>query len=178
MFFIGGIHGVGKSVFCEVLSRTMQIPHFSSSELISRQKNEKFNTDKKVSDYNNNQNFLLDGIKNQNLNGANFLLDGHFCLINNENEIIRIPENTFIDLAPSKILVLINEPEVIWERLLERDGIKYDLEFIEVFQSQELSYANEISVKLNIPISIIDSKDLMESINKAESFLNNINIVS
>lgn len=58
--------------------------------------------------------------------GRWYLLDGHFCLLNNEGIISKIPEETFINLSPRGIILLTDSIENISYRLNDRDNIKYD----------------------------------------------------
>lgn len=169
MLFIGGIHGVGKSVFCKKISEYLNIPHFSSSELINKQKKENLRTDKKVADAEKNQDFLLDALDKQDVKGGTFLLDGHFCLLNKEGSIVKISEETFEKLSPNVLIVLTNDPAVICERLFKRDGVKYDLHFLSRFQTKEIEYANELSVKLDVPICILNSDNMEQNKQKVLS---------
>lgn len=34
--FIGGVHGVGKTVFCEILSSSIEFAHVTASNLINK----------------------------------------------------------------------------------------------------------------------------------------------
>ncbi|WP_141432452.1 ATP-binding protein [Bacillus sp. 03113] len=151
MIFIGGIHGVGKSFLCKKISEELKLEHHSSSQLISSKKNENFNSNKKIKDVDSNQSFLISALKELDLTNKLFLLDGHFCLLDMDQKISKIPEDTFTTLAPKGIVVLTDKIELIAERLLKRDQKHYTYEFLEKFQKTEVDYANYIAMKLQLP---------------------------
>ncbi|MFB7637685.1 ATP-binding protein [Peribacillus butanolivorans] len=166
MIFVGGIHGVGKSYFCNSFSREFEILHFSSSELISKQKKEQYSSNKMIKSVNKNQDFLLDALEILELTEEHFLLDGHFCLLNKEGKIIKIPEETFHKLNPNVIILLTDSVESIALRLIERDNREYDFDFLKRFQKEELEYATVISEKLDIPLHVYKMGNSLEILNR------------
>lgn len=48
MIFISGIHGVGKSYFCNQVKKLTGIATYTASELISSEKNELFSANKQI----------------------------------------------------------------------------------------------------------------------------------
>lgn len=161
MIFISGVHGVGKTFFCNKIKTDLGIDCYSSSSLIANQKKQEFSSDKRVDGINENQLFLLQAVKELRDKGKEFLLDGHFCLLNGEGKITRIPVDTFFALAPNSIVLLTENPDIISKRRQERDNIACSAETIKVFQEEEIKYANEISETLKIPIMIASgSKDI------------------
>ena len=154
MIFIGGIHGVGKSFFCDKVKSELSILTYSSSELIAERKMVYFSSDKLIPDIDDNQQHLLSAINELNSLGIQYLLDGHFCLLNAEGQVTRIPEGTFYDLHPDAIILLTEKPEVIAERRKQRDGLNYKLDDIGKFQDNEIAYATEIANILGIPIRV------------------------
>lgn len=90
------------------------------------------------------------------------MLDGHFCLLNKDDEITRIPYSTYEGISPSALVVLIDKPENIYARLSSRDSIRHDLALLRSFQEQEILYAEYIRDKLSIPYLMsnpIENKD-------------------
>ncbi len=154
MIFISGVHGVGKSYFCNKMKNQLGIETFSASKLISERKHTNFQTNKLIPDIDENQQYLLIAVQELNSINRNYLLDGHMCLLNERCEITRIPEDTFIALQPQAIILLIDEPEIIAERRKSRDGVDHNINQIKEFQNEEIVYAKETSSKLGIPLKI------------------------
>lgn len=162
--FIGGIHGVGKTTFCKLLTERIGYLHYSASSLIKEYKN--LEKDKKVDKVNENQDILITAIKNTFNIQNNYILDGHFCLLDTKNQIIEVPFSTFETLNLKKIIVLKDSSCNIHEKLLKRDKINYDIDLIENFQDKELSYSKKIANLLNIPYKVFDiHSDIAEVIN-------------
>jgi len=156
IIFVGGIHGVGKTTLCSQISKEHKIEHFSSSDLIKKLVGSSLSSGKRTSNINSNQNILIESIESFCPKDNYFLLDGHFCLIDKNNNITRIPEQTFAELNLYSIIVLKNSIETISKNLHSRDSMHYPLEFIERFQNEELCYSKEISNLLKIDYKVID----------------------
>ncbi len=151
IIFVGGVHGVGKTTLCTTIASRFNIKHFSASNLISIEKEEEHLSTKQVENIVKNQDILVTAI-NKNFESEEwYLLDGHFCLLNKNNEVTKIPYSTYEGICPSAILVLIDQPENIYTRLSARDSIKHEVALLRSFQEQELSYAEYIRDRLNIP---------------------------
>jgi adenylate kinase len=151
IIFVGGVHGVGKTTLCKNIELRFNIEHFSASNLIAREKAEKHLRNKQVENIAGNQDILVKAINEYLKNDNTYLIDGHFCLLNKDNEITKIPYSTYEGICPSAIIVLVDEPENIYTRLSSRDSIKHDLALLRSFQEQEIYYAEYIRDKLNIP---------------------------
>jgi len=148
--FIGGIHGVGKGTICDKIESESNLIHLSASDVlnwgeISDLKN------KRVSRFDESQNRLLTGLKNVINPNKEYLLDGHFCLLNIEGLPEKVHEKTFMVINPRTISVVIEDPEIIFYRLLQRDGKGYDLSILAQMQEMEIEYAKKLSIKFNIP---------------------------
>lgn len=154
MIFVSGIHGVGKSYFCRLVSEKIGLKYYTASQLIAGKRKASFLSDKHVAEIKDNQSWLLEALKDLSMAGGDFILDGHFCLLDEAGVVTRIPEKTFVDLKPDRIVLLTEKPEVISERRLQRDGVKQDISEIEAFQNEECRYAREISELLNVPLEI------------------------
>lgn len=59
MIFVSGIHGVGKTYFCNLIKEKLGIESYSASHLIADRRNKGFSADKCVSDIDDNQSFLF-----------------------------------------------------------------------------------------------------------------------
>ena len=97
--------------------------------------------------------------------GTEFLLDGHFCLLNADGEITRIPEDTFTQLNPDAIVLLTEDPDIIAQRRFQRDHVEHKPSEIAQFQNAEIEYAKEVAKKLNVPLKVsYGSKDIDNTI--------------
>lgn len=79
MIFISGVHGVGKSYFCNIAKDKLGISAYSASQLISKEKNELFAANKLIADIEDNQVHLLSAIAKLRATGKEFILDGLYC---------------------------------------------------------------------------------------------------
>ena len=159
MIFVGGIHGVGKTRFCKEAANLTGVPSYSASLLISERKNVRFPKDKNIQGIDENQSFLMSAVKELKASSNQFLIDGHFCLLDESGHVVRINKSTFLAIAPEGILILTETPTVIVERRLARDGVKSNLSEIMEFQNEEISYAQELAMDMNIPIAILSGED-------------------
>lgn len=165
MIFISGVHGVGKSYFCNILKERFGIASYSASSLIEERKKAGFSADKLVSDIDENQFYLLDAVNELKATGDEFLLDGHFCLLNQSGAFTRISLDTFTTLSPDAIVLLTEDPSVIAKRRQNRDGVEHFTAEIKAFQDEEIKYAQEVAVFLHIPLKIsIGSNDIENTI--------------
>ena len=128
MIFVSGVHGVGKSYFCNLVKEVTGIKTHSSSPLIAEKKQLKFAKDKLIPDIDDNQQFLLLAVDELKASDRNFILDGHFCLLNASGEVQRISYDTFTMLKPDAIVLLTEESEIIMSRRKKRDGIAITVE--------------------------------------------------
>lgn len=164
MLFVGGIHGVGKTFLGKKIANKINVPHFSSSNLIALQKQQAFETDKRIQKVEENQDFLIEAIRSLNIPTKNFILDGHFCLLNKEEKIMRIPQDTFVNLNPNAILIIKDSIEMIFQRLKKRDNQIYSLALLELFQQEEIQYAKEIANLIDVPLFIHDNTESLNNL--------------
>jgi adenylate kinase len=164
MIFVSGIHGVGKTFFCKQMKEQLGINAYSASELIAKKRNRGFSTDKIVSGIDENQLLLLDAVNELHAIGDEFILDGHFCLLNADGIISRIPIDTYISLSPDMIILLTENPEIIAARRFQRDGIVVNKVDIDSFQKEEIAYADEVARKLGIQLDVSSGSSDLENI--------------
>lgn len=155
LLFIAGIHGAGKTFFSEKYL-TPSGWHCSSASSIIKNNNGIVRNNKMVTELQKNQEKLLCGIRNLRLQYSDIAIDGHFTLINEVGSISRVPQETFLGIAPKYIILLTAPCELIKQRLEMRDHCVWDLEKIENFQTQEQQYATAFANKYSIPIATID----------------------
>lgn len=79
MIFISGVHGVGKSYFCNIAKDKLGISAYSASQLISKEKNVLFAANKLIADIEDNQVHLLSAIAKLRATGKEFILDRPVC---------------------------------------------------------------------------------------------------
>ena len=139
MIFISGIHGVGKSYFCNLVKEATGIECYSASSLIKERKKKGFPADKRVADIDENQLYLLAVVDDLRASVGEFLLDRHFCLWNTDGVITRISLNTFTTLRPEAIVLLTETPEIIAKRCQERDNVAHKVSDIKAFQDEEIA---------------------------------------
>ena len=154
MIFVCGVHGVGKTQYCKSLGRETGRRCFSASELILKRGKENFHH-KKVENIKLNQRFLIDEVEARKSTGIDFILDGHLCLLNQAGKIELINEAVIRALKIDLLIVLVDKPYAIQERMKQRDGILWDEQFIKVFQEKEIEYAQKLGVDLNIDYKIV-----------------------
>lgn len=158
--FIGGVNGVGKTALSNELSKRLDNRVVLTCREIIEWNNPHI---KHVGNVKDNQDVLLSNIPFFIDIEKQYLLNGHFCLINKEMMIEKIPLYVFETLSPSVIVVVINKVDLIRKRLLERDGIDYSLSLLEDFQEQELEYSKTIAENLGIKL-LLYSGDNVDSI--------------
>lgn len=162
MIFVSGIHGVGKTYFCNVLKRRLGIEAYSASQLIAEKKKQPFSANKYISNIDENQFFLLEAVHELREEKKEFILDGHFCLLDANGAITRISREIFAFLKPDMLLLLTEDPVIIAERRFQRDGVRQELSEIISFQEAEKLYAIEIATELRIPLEIMKGAEDIE----------------
>ncbi|MGO4773606.1 ATP-binding protein [Flavobacterium sp. W22_SRS_FK3] len=157
IIFIGGIHGSGKGTICETLKNKIDLIHLTASEVL---KWDELSTqeEKLVTNIDETQNRLVINLNKIVEENKTYLLDGHYCLLNKDGKPEKIPIQTFKDINPKKIILVIANPETIKKRLAKRDAKTYDINIIEEFQNLEINFATEISEILEISLHIINSE--------------------
>lgn len=154
MIFVGGVHCVGKTYFCKQINKMVGINSYTVSDLIYDTENTLYR-DKRVENINKNQEILLERVSK--IKDKEFLLDGHFCLLDKEESIIKIPYDIFKKLQPNKIVIITDEPKTIVTRRRDRDDVIVKKSKIVQFQNIEIEYAIDVANKLGIPYFIFDN---------------------
>lgn len=152
--FIGGIHGAGKSTICNNLCESFKINYLSASKVIKWAELNDDLKNKKVTDIPLTQNLLIEGLKKSVLGKEYYLLDGHYCLLNKDSKITKIPFETFEAINPFLLLLITDDINEIKSRLELRDKKTYEYSLLEDMQNSELAYAKELSYKLGVELSI------------------------
>jgi adenylate kinase len=164
LIFIGGIHGVGKSTFCEKLqSHHQDIEQFSASDLIKSYKSNAFTSNKKVGEIVDNQEILVSAYNAQEKSKTFVLLDGHYCLFNSEYEPQNIPVSVFRALKIQFFILLTAPIDIVLQRMESRDEIVFPPDKFRELQSLEASSAKHISSVLKKPLLVLNHKDITEN---------------
>ncbi|WP_099328285.1 ATP-binding protein [Clostridium paraputrificum] len=170
IIFVGGIHGVGKITVCNKIKKLLGVEAYSSSELIKKYNSLLLSKDKRVEDINKNQDILLKAISKYVCDNDIALLDGHFTLISKDGAITDIPIETFLYMELCSIVMVVDKPDKIVDRLRSRDSKDYSLKFVDDFQTREINRANYVSGVTGINLYYYeygsDISDLIEFINK------------
>lgn len=156
--FIGGIHGSGKGNICLDVVKNTDLIHLTASEVLKWDELSR-REEKVVKDINFTQDRLVTNLKAIIDMDKNYLLDGHYCLLNKMGIPEKIPIDTFSGIKPSKLILVITNPETIKLRLEKRDSKNYELNLINDFQSLEALTAKEVSEHLKVPLFIIKSEE-------------------
>jgi len=146
IIFIGGIHGVGKSTFCQKVSRILDVQHFSASTLINME-NRVSNDNISAVNIQRNQKLLLTALDKLPPEDV-YLIDGHYCLINSRGIIHKIPLSVFENINPKVIITLTDKCDRIAIRLKKKEDIILNEDFIPDFQKSEISYSEEVAESL------------------------------
>lgn len=170
--FIGGIHGVGKSTICQHISRELNMEYLSASELLRWEDINDDTKNKKVKNIPFTQNRLITGLSNTVQEGKYYLLDGHYCLLNEKEEIEKISVDVFKQINPKVLGVIIGDIIEIKTRLDLRDNKNYGFELLEQLQDSELDYAKELSIALKVPLYIEKCNDAMAILNHLSKIYN------
>lgn len=153
MIFVCGIHGVGKTYYCQKKSEEFGIPYFTASNLIKKKNNQGFK-EKKVYDISINQKILIEEVQKVQRQQNNFILDGHLCLLDMKGKIQKVQIEVLSKMNIESLVVIIDGVKEIQDKIWKRDGIKYETKFLEFFQNEEVKYAKKVASQLNIDLII------------------------
>lgn len=170
IIFMGGVHGSGKNFLVDSIKSGIPFIHLTASEVL-KWKEISGNPDRKlVNSIANTQDILIKNLKKIVKKGQNYLLDGHFTLLNKSGEIEKVPMDTFIQIAPKALIVKVSAPDIILQRLKNRDNQIWDLDKISRMQKQELEYAQLIAIKLRVPFYQLENnqENILEDILQKE----------
>lgn len=154
IFFIGGIHGVGKSTFCHQICHSHQLKYLSASEVLKWNNINEDPNNKKIKNISDNQDQLIIGLKSVVKENYFYVLDGHYCLLNKKEEIVKVPLETFKQINPLSLSLIVSDISDIKQRLDERDKQIYSNILLERMQAAETNYAREIAKNLKVPLTI------------------------
>ncbi len=156
VIFIAGVYGVGKSTVCDKLSESLNIPHYSASDIISKSNGEKYGRNKAVSDANSNQNILINEVEDILKKHEKIILSGHFCIFDKNQNVIELPTFVYEKIYLEKIILLEKDLSTIVGNLSIRDDKKYISSNISELQKMEKESAVKVSKYNNVPLYIYE----------------------
>ena len=154
IIFVAGTYGVGKSTLCDKLSKKLNIPSYSSGDLISEINGEIYGANKVVKDKTANQNILITAVNRKLSLNPVFMLAGHFCIFNKSGEVELLPEFVYKEMPISKLILLETEIDTIINNIRSRDNKLYSLDAIKSLILTERKQAEIISEQLNLPLHV------------------------
>lgn len=161
LFFIGGIHGVGKTSCCSKVAQLIGWQSLTASTLIKIEEASAISgQSKNVDQVSGNQDLLISSLqKHLRINNQPTLLDGHFTLKNRDDLISKIDVDVFYKLGLSGIIIFRDDPYKIGKRINDRDEKAYDISELEVHQNTEIEHGQEIASHLGVPMILLDAFD-------------------
>ena len=173
--FIGGIHGVGKSIICQHICSELNLEYLSASELLKWKAINEDATNKNVKDIPDTQDRLILGLTNTVQKGKYYLLDGHYCLLDSNNKVVNVPLETFEKINPFCLNLIIGDILEIKKRLETRDNKSYNYALLECLQNEELTYAKYLSKTLGIALNLGTQGDYSQLLLSLRTFLTSKN---
>jgi adenylate kinase len=160
--FIGGIHGVGKSTICKHICTETGLLHLTASEVLKWKEINIDETNKKVVDVHQTQDRLVTNLSLLIKPHYKYLLDGHYCLLTSNGDVEKVPLETFKQLNPFSLNLIIGDVEKIKARLETRDCKPYDIGLLNEMQNSEIAYANELSKVLNLKLNVGTTEEISQ----------------
>lgn len=156
VIFLAGVHGVGKGYLGTPVAKALGVSHFTASQLIREEKGQAtWGTDKKVADLNNNQSALIRAVAQKRITNRDILLDGHFVLRNSAGTLTPLEQSVFAQLKLSGVILLIEDTNIVVDRLALRDGITPNLEEISELADAESEHAHVVCQELGLPLLVL-----------------------
>jgi hypothetical protein len=107
---------------------------------------------KAVANVSQNQHRLLAALQKHPQRYTGILLDGHYCLRSTRGDITPIDSAVFRQFEPLALVLVEAEPDVIRQRLQNRDGWAPDASVIDQMVSIERSHADAVAYLLGVPL--------------------------
>jgi adenylate kinase len=164
IIFVAGIHGVGKTSFCQRVAEALAFDHISASTLIRRAQQRSSEQHKAVAAVAKNQDALISELHKHHWEAQALLLDGLFCLLTTANAIQPVPMATFQEMCPGAVILLQEQAVTIQQRLQARDSVAYPLDLLEALQAAETHQATLVCDALGIPLLTITGGDVTEAL--------------
>lgn len=164
IFFLGGVHGTGKSSLASAIGVRVSATVLSASQLIRDEGFEPSEADKRVHDIDGNQERLLRALTHHRKESKKILLDGHYCLRSVVGDAVAIPVEVFKCIAPTALLLLVDEPVSIVQRLKERDGVTHQVADVTALMECEREAALVVSNELRIALRVLNAPPSIDDV--------------
>lgn len=156
--FVAGIHGVGKTYVASRATLPPGMRSVSASKLIKDEKQSaNWGVDKRVADVDANQIALTSAVNRLNGAGAKLLLDGHFVLLGQSGEFIRLGAEVFESMHLSGVILVEADAQTVVDRLAGRDDRESTVKRNEEFLLAERIHAQDTCRALGIPLVVLAS---------------------
>lgn len=171
VIFVAGIHAVGKSTVCNVVSDEFGIPHLTASQIIRDEKSSAVSANSKlVADVMDNQRLLIQGVARL-LETGYLLLDGHFTMRRKSDAGIEpVHVDVFRDLRVGSVVLFTDHPEEIAKRMYARDGVLHPVGMFQSHQDAEIAHAKHVADTLGLPIVTLEAFDTKGMVNAMTSW--------
>jgi adenylate kinase len=160
--FLGGIHGVGKTYLSDLLPADIELRHVTASSMI-KEECPSINCDTKkqvTDDLKENQIGPPRAVRRLNDTGIRLILDGHFVLLDARGGFFHVKLEVFESLSLDGAILIEAEPRAVAARILERDRVIRDEEWLATFMTEERRHGQAVCKALNIPLEILQSPQL------------------
>lgn len=172
VIFLAGVHGVGKGFLGTAVAKTLEISHFTASQLIREEKGlATWGTDKKTSELGDNQQALIRAVSQRRLICPSILLDGHFVLRNAQGILTPLAATVFRELHLSGVILLTEELHTIVGRLAMRDKDETNPYAISELAEAECAHALAVCHELELPLAVIHAPTEKSVSDAIERFL-------
>jgi adenylate kinase len=154
--FIGGVHGVGKTVICRRVASQLELFHNTASAMIAALNSSVIKPHtKSVDNISRNQDILVQAINQYFSSGKDrLILDGHFVIPNMVPQFKTIDVDIFKHLRLDGVVVCHDDPYCIYARRMIRDKKSLAVRMIAEIQKIELEHAQFVAESLGIPFLI------------------------
>ncbi|QNR48230.1 ATP-binding protein [Pseudomonas chlororaphis] len=163
--FVGGIHGVGKTNFCQKLADLTGLRHRTVSEIINEESPSiDFDGSKKSYRLEENQRAFMNWLE-RNRDKNRLLLDGHFTLLDMTRQFYNVEINVFQHIRPSGLICLESPVDLVVSRLEKRDGQVWSRDLVRSMAINEKERAEFVATTLGVPVCILSSDDVFSAVN-------------
>lgn len=162
--FATGIHGIGKTTLCSVISDALHLPFFTASTLIRDARGDSQVLKKLNPEIEENAQHFKRAV--QELVNAHdcLLIDGHTVLLTESGSCHRVSRTVFEELPITCFLILYNEVGLIRSRLTSIDTLELSEQTLTEFQNEELLYALSLAGDMRCDVIVARTSEDPQSI--------------
>jgi adenylate kinase len=153
-FFVGGVHGVGKSTLSASVAKELSLGCYVASSLIKKVSDDDAELFKEVKNVSKNQDILLQALA-RFVPDQDYVLDGHFVIRSTTLGIVPVPTETFASIPIMEAVIFTGLPEEMAARIYERDGKIITSGVLAEMQQAELEHGKVVAQVLGIRLTIL-----------------------